>query len=136
MAAEDNQAGNGKRGWAHISVYIGALLGWSFWEECKRDIINVQHFCASFIFWDIFGTPSKVCIWNVKQLYTMFLYLLDPIFNISSYIQLEYRKYRFIKMGRLQMSPYCSFLISRVFIWKLAVLIRQLWKWQLITLKA
>lgn len=135
MAVEDNQAGNGKRGWAHISVYIGALLGWSFWEESKKDIINVQHFCASFFFGNIFGTTSKVCIWNIKQLYTRFSNLLYPIFNISSYIQLECRKYRFIKISRLQMSPCCSFLISRIFIWKLAILTRQLWKWQLITLK-
>lgn len=50
LAGEDNQAGHGKRSWAHISVYIGALLYWSFWKKNKKDIINVQRLCAAFIF--------------------------------------------------------------------------------------
>lgn len=132
---EDNQAGHGKRSWAHISVYIGALLYWSFWKKNKKDIINVQRLWAAFIFWDIFGTPSKAFNWNVKQLYNIFLYVFYPIFNVSSYFKLGYKKYRLSKIHLLWMSPHCSFLILRVFIWNSIVLIRQLWKWQLISMR-
>lgn len=101
LAVEDNQAGHGKKSWAHVSVYIGALLYWSFWKKNKKDIINVQHLCAAFIFWDIFGTPSKAFNWNVKQLYNIFLYFFYPIFNISSYFKLGYMKYRLSKINLL-----------------------------------
>lgn len=50
LAVEDNQAGNGKRGSAHLSVYMVPCFDDHFRKKYKRDITNFQHLCTSFIF--------------------------------------------------------------------------------------
>lgn len=77
LAVEDNQAGNGKRDCAYLSVYMVPCFEDHFRKKYEKDITNFQRLCTSFIFWDILRAPSNAFNWNIKQLYSIFLYLLS-----------------------------------------------------------
>ena len=77
LPVEDNQADNGKRARAHLSVYMVPCFGDHFRKEYERDITNFQHLCTSFMLCDILRAPSNAFNWNIKQLYNTFLYLFS-----------------------------------------------------------
>lgn len=73
-----------KREDGHTYLFILVLcFDGQFRRGIKRDIITVQHWCASFIFWDVLGITSKVFNWNVKELYNTFWFLLFLILFLT-----------------------------------------------------